>query len=1040
MTPALEALSAFLGMMRRAAAVGAPMDPEFRETVVRASASMESLAKGGRAQFVTAPVISVLLSAFYAKKTRVAGAALPVLQQLLHHGHISYDTPIVLYESPRHKQAMRCGEALVSAVGDFLVRTTDAALQLKGVELVHDLVSDDNFTFFTGGCVTRCVRICFHITLRSSNEGARGTARELLLLCVLRVTRAFVETTPPEPHSDTFASSTVLYDYMHDVEPDADFTPIQIEGYPTPSVDDAGSPISGSPPLAQLRSYATEETSSSRGSLQHPEFFYSSLDDSVRTNTLSMFRADGTLPSALKDLLGLIRHTCRLASRTCRGSGSTSEKNPEVRVRQLALEMLEAVLLEIPLANSDAEHPCAAWLKLVVAAAKYDILRCIARNLSTIVPPSFFTTSVRILTLLLQKCHYHLARELHALLAVMLFPLALSKFSSFSQKHAVLSMVHELVGTPHLCVSFFINYDCDPNFDAAAKYGGMLELLVDFIVEMTYTDFVEPEWLSLDQQQLLRSACASATHNLVESMLRWVSEDPRNYAQRQMREAVGQVLRKSTTGAQWTTRWHEVYLSKGWEAGRAGQGTSTSRVSEDAVSFSSSSSSAGADAAERPQRWGERQRVGYHWKHIHCLLQNKRIAQEALQHVNSGRWREGMRLLEQRGYISRAGEANKWTEFARFLKTYPGVERSALCAIFERVLKDSDCDRILQEYMQLFSYKGVAIDIALRDTTCEFMSWDRPSFEAQVWAVIQRRFGEAYGAQNARSITVKDANAMAGVLLFLHTSLHNENMRGSRMTMEDFVRNGNECVELPFAEEDMRDMYHRVAQQKWELDELQRTPRQVELEQKTYSFSAWMGQQQQQLRRPSAVLASDPAEEEASLHAGTSATGGSTRLWTATDEPEDAELLATAVAPYTTDPEGFKLRESYQQRYVDVATQHLRRLECEHRMQRLEACTPQPYIVPHYAQHVRPMLLMLYPHIAAMLYMGFRVLEEQPISRILLGTYDMLYDVAAAFVVNLSGLRVAVEQRIQRLLEDEDAQHLLPPIRGAFTLPLMNLL
>ncbi|RNF10951.1 hypothetical protein TraAM80_01216 [Trypanosoma rangeli] len=1036
MSPVLEALDAFLRRMGHTNGSGVLMDTEFRETAKRALASVESLTKEGRVRFVTAPVISVLLSAFYVKKTRVVEAALSVLQQLLHHDLIFYDTPIILYQSTQNKQSMRCGEALFFAVGDFLAYTTDAALQLKALELLHELVSDDKFTFFTGGCITRCMRICFQLTLQSSNEGTRGTAHDLLLLCVLRVTRAFVETPPSERQSGTFASSTVLYDYMHDVEPDARFTPIQIEGYPTTPLEDEGNPLDGSLALGLLRSYATEDTSSFRGSLRQSERFSSSLDDSIRTGVLSVVQADGTLPIALKDFLWLIRHICKLASRTCRGSGSTSEKNPEVRVRQLALETFEAVLLEIPPANCDAEHPCAAWLTLVMAAAKYDILRCIARNLSTIVPSSLFSTGVRILRLLLQKCHYHLARELHALLAVMLFPLALSKFSNFSQKRAVLSMVHELVSIPHLCVSFFINYDCDPNFDAAAKYGGMLELLVDFIVEMTYTDFVEPDWLSLDQQQLLRSECANATHNLVQSMLRWVSEDPRDYVQRQMRESVGQALRKSTNGSEGITRWHEVYLSKAWEAGGNERRTGVSKLSLDVGTFSSSSSSS-TDAREQPQMWGEEQQVGYHWKHIHYLLHNKRIAQEAMQQINKGHWREGMRLLELKGYISHTGESNKWTEFARFLKTYPGIERSALCAIFERVLKDPDCDRILQEYMHLFPYKGVPIDIALRDTTCEFMSWDRPSFEAQVWAVIQRRFGEAYEAQNVRSITAKDANVMAGVLLFLHTSLHNESMRGSRMTIEEFVRNGNECIEFPFAEQDMRDMYHRVAQQKWELDELQRTPRQVELERKTPSLSTRMAQQQ---GGHFSLSDADPAMKEALSFTGRNATGRLKGAWVTNDGPEDSKLLNSEVVPYTTDPDGFKLRESYQQRYVDVATQHLRRLECEHRMQRLEACVPQPYIVPHYAQHVRPMLLMLYPQIAAMLYMGFRVLEEQPISRILLGTYDMLYDVAAAFVVNLSGLRVAVERKIQCRLGDEDAQHLLPPTRGAFTLPLMNLL
>ncbi|EKF32739.1 hypothetical protein MOQ_003406 [Trypanosoma cruzi marinkellei] len=1046
MSVSLEALNSFLRMIGRTTGGGVTMDVEFKETLKQALVATEDLvraAQEGRAKFVAAPVLSALLSAFYIKKTRVVGAALSVLQQLIHDCRISYDTPIILYQHQRNKQALRCGEALFCAVDDFLVNTADAALQLKGVEVIHDLVSDDNFAYLTGICVTRCLRTCCQVTLQGSNEAARIIARDVFVLCVLRVTRAFVEATPSERRCGTFSSSTMIYDCMQDVEPDAKFTPIQIGGYATPLTDDALNSVDKTPPTGPFNSYAAEEASSSAGSLQPREFLQYSCGDSIVASALSVFQS-GKLPRALEDMLLLIKFFCRMASRTCSGSGSTSEKNPEVRVRQIALEMLESLFLEIPMANCDAEHTCATWLTVVVAATKYQLLRCIARNLSTIVPSSFFTTSVRILTLLLRKFHYHLARELHALLAVMLFPLAVSKFSSFSQKHAVLSMVRELVSIPHLCVSFFINYDCNPTFDPAAKYGGMLELLVDFIVEMTYMDFFDPEWLSLDQQQLLRGECVSAMHSLVDSMLRWVSEDPREYTQRQLREVVGQALCKSGVRSQGARRWHDVYLSNGWGSGGNGKGTGTSELLSADLSSSTSSSFSTASAAsskgdgrEKPQDWGKTHKVGYHWKHVHCLLQNKRIAQEAMQYINKGNWRDGMKLLEQRGYILHADEATRWSDFARFLRTYPGIERSALCSIFERVLKDPDCDRILREYMQLFSYKGVPIDVALRDTTCEFMSWERPTFEAQVWAVIQRRFGEAYAAQNPRSITVKDADAMAGVLLFLHTSLHNENMRNNRMTIEEFVRNGNECVDFAFLEQDMRDMYNRVAQRKWELDELQRTPRQVELEKKMPSLSSKIRQQQ---KYSSFSSVADLANEETSFSTALNTPGSSKSFRKGNDESEGSRLLDNVVVPYTACPEGFKLRESYHQRYVDVATQHLRQLECEHRMQRLEACALQPYIEPHYAQHVRPMLLMLYPQIAATLYMGFRVLEEQPIFRLICSTYDMLYDLAAIFVVNLSGLRVAVERQIRRWLEDENAQRLLPPIRGTFMLPLMNLL
>ncbi|KEG11540.1 hypothetical protein DQ04_02521060 [Trypanosoma grayi] len=1033
----LEALASLFRLVKRTEGGNSLLiDPEFRDVVQQALGTVEEWMRtmhDGRARLATAPIISAVLSAFYVKKSRVVEAVLPVLQQLIQGSFIPYNTAIILYQSQNNKKALLCGEALFCAMGDFLRHASEPVMYLKCVEILHDIVSDDGFSSFTGKCVTRCVQICSQITLQSSHEGARAISRDLFLLCVLRVTRNFVEAALQESESSIFASNTVLDDYMHDVEPDAPYTKIVIEGFTTSlEPENRADRLKSNEFKEESMTPAVEDTLISSGSLRPFEYLRGSLDDSIVASAVSTLRGGSRFPDAMKDLLLLIRHTCKLASRACSGSGSTSEANPEVRARQLALEMVEAVFLELPVANCDVEHRCATWLSLVLAATKYDILRCIARNVSTVVPACFFATSVRVLTLLLRKCHYHLARELHALLAIMLFPLAQSKFSSFSQKYAVLGMVRELFRVPHLCVSFFINYDCNPTFDAGAKYGGMLELMVDFVVGMIFSDFFEPDWISLDQQQLLRSECASAMHSLVESMLRWVAEDPRGYMQRQARETAGRALTQPVNGSHAADRWHEVYLDN-WGSDDKEQESDTSEL----LSGDASTDSLSDEGEDTQSMWGKNRNVGYHWKHIHCLLQNKRIAQEALQIINKGRWREGMELLRQRGYIPSTDEAASWTAFARFLKTYSGVERSALCMIFERVLKDPDCDRILKEYLQLFSYEGVPIDIALRDTTCEFMSWDRPTFEAQVWGVVQERFGEAYGKQNPRSITTKDANAMAGVLLFLHASLHNESAKSCRMTIEEFVKNGNECVDFPFPEQEMREMYHRVARRKWELDELQRTPRQVEVDMSTPALSAKISQQQM---RSSMSNATDAASEEVPCSARRSDfTSGSPLHINVPDKHEDSSLLDVEVQPYTAEPEGFRLRESYHQRYVDVAAQHLWRLECEHRLQHAERCGGHPYVVPHYAQHVRPMLLMLYPKIAATLYMGFRVLEEQPIFRLLLDTYQTLYDVAAAFVVNLSGLRVAVERMIQRCLDEEGAQQLPPPIRATFALPLMNL-
>ncbi|EAN80542.1 hypothetical protein, conserved [Trypanosoma brucei brucei TREU927] len=1041
----LRSLDSLLALVSRGDGGSFVIDPEFKQALKQAQSSVGRWRGGAwkseRIRFVTDSVMSSVLGALYIKKTRVTEAALPLLQRMIHNNCIQYTTSIVLYRANGSSSVLSCGAAMFEALGDVLARITDAGLQLTSVEILHDLVSDDSFPSFTGKCVTRCIQTCCRVALLGASEGARGISRDLLPLCVLRVTRTFLESAPTDSRSCTFTSLTPLDDYVHDVEPDSKHLPISVENNTDPFVEASLGETTGDERAAQSLSHNSECELFAETTFSSFDYFRSTLNGQIIGSALSSMKM-GRFPDAMKDLLLLIKHTCSLGARTVSGSGSTGEGGPEARARQLALDMLEAVFQALPMANCCAEHHCATWLSLVITATKYDLTRCLARNLTAVAPASFFASAVRIISLLLQKCHYHLARELHTVLAVMLFPLALSRYSSFSQKHAVVDMVRELLSVPHLCVSLFINYDCNPTFDAGGKYGGMLELMVNFVAEMTFTHLIEPDWLSDDQQQLLRSGCASAIHNLVHSLQRWIAEDPDDYSHQQTREVVGQVLSRLPGDTVSDNRWYDVYRNYSERDVKDGH-----RVSERVTGNNMPVSPIVTDESLFEQQGVERRwSVGYHWKHIHYLLHSKRTAQLAVGLINKGQWRQAMSFLKERDYIPAEGEEG-WSAFALFLKTYEGVERGALCGIFERVLKDKDCDRILREYLQHFSYRNVPIDIALRDTTCEFMSWDRPTFEAQVWVVIQQRFGEVYAAQNPRSISPDDANAMAGVLLFLHTSLHNANVRSSRMTMKDFVRNGNECVAVPFPEDVMCEMYTRVARSKWELDRFQRTPRQAEMEFSSPGLARMLdiyNQQRQQHVLSSEQLAPADAVGQTVDAAGLSHSGSGTRdasleNFVGSSGHSDSSLLDASMLPYTEELETFKSREPYHQRYAELALQCLQRLEREHRVLCGDRGGVQPYAIPHYAQHVRPMLLSLYPQIAATIYKGLRVLEVQPILRLLHDTYSMLDDLVAAFAVNLTGMHVAVEKRIQYYMLRGGTRHLPPPTRATFALPLMNL-
>ncbi|AYU81839.1 Guanine nucleotide exchange factor in Golgi transport N-terminal/Sec7 domain containing protein, putative [Leishmania donovani] len=886
-------------------------------------------------------------------------------------------------------------------------------------------------------------------------------------------------------------------------------------------------------------------------------FFRNSVDESLVLDALStLSTSDGALPSPLKDLLIVLRRMCRYASRPC--SGTPTNANRDVRERDVGLWALECVLDGLPVANCEREHRCATWLSLVLNACKYELLGCIAKNLAMATPFTLFERAVHLLGMLLRKLHYHMARELHTLLGAFLLPLMVSQYAGFRQKHAVLSMIRQLFTVPHLCVSFFVNYDCNPAFDPGAEYGGMLELLVEHVVEMTFLDHVDGNgdaypWLSSDQQQLLRSECVVVIHTLMTSLYRWIAEDPRDYAaslQRDHQKGAQQGQQQEGGGTIGATESTELCLDS-WESDEVvdpnplltGSHSATAAASrkEDHKGSSNSGESEvhGRDVAlpldavsgKALSHWRKNSNVNYHWKHIHYLLHNKRIVQEAVQSINSGHWREAKEFLESRGFMaavapseteradpsSVAPGTSSYALFARFLFEYPGISRGALCSIFEKVnQKDGVSRMLLQEYLHCFNYTDIPIDVAMRDTTCKFMSWDRPMFEAKVWETIQQCFGNEYAKQNPGSITARDADVMAGVLLFLHSNLHNCLVKSSRMQASQFVRDANACLEFPMMEEDLQAMFNRVLNCKWELDMYGRTPQQAEKERTLVRLSTkiQMEQAAQQRRQsvarntssivnsettavPASAAAAgsgavatasvaethattckgylmfdtDPAALEDVLQGADESDGISghspsrapgTAATTATPKAEIAQnpnasmdsstlqvwmsddmgLLDNTIPTYADNKDTLKTKEEQHHAFREVSAMYLHKLESVHRLYCVEdeAYRPQPYIMPCYAEHVRQMLLLTYPHVMSCVYMGFRVLEEAPIARKLLDTVQITYDIAAAFVLNLRDLRPVMEEALQRYLDDERAYRLLPSSRATFVPFLLNVL
>lgn len=1071
------------------------------------------------------------------------------------------------------KALCRVGEGVFVVLGEYLGTAPEPAVQTRILLILQSLIEGGGSAFFVSKTVTRVLHAAFTVALQTTQEAVRVRSQHFLQLCVAHVTQRFVrEATGSVNGASGFATNTVLEDYTIDVEFDASFTHVEVLEYPSQieggndngddrgrqqrdprhrgsTHDVAGRPLS--PILARggglggtAASAAAAESAppepllnpkgcggladgGKRSSFTPASFYRSSLDENAVREALGILGPEARLPQPLKDFLSLIRTVCRLATRPL--TGSPTEGNVDVRARLLALRMLELLFHELPVANCEAEHRCATWLSLALTACRYDLIRVLVRNLSVVTPFAFFASSVRVLSLMLRKCHYHMARELHTLLAVSLLPLARSRYSNFRQKHAVLAMIRELFSTPHLLISYFINYDCSPTFDAEGQYGGILELLVDFVVELTFTDIValdadEEDWLSPDQQQLLRGDSVVALQAFVKSMYRWVTEDPQSYMLSFLRSQQripgngggGGGGGNAAESGRSPDQWAELYLDN-WtsdtdsdaeegDAGGGGVPTANSEASSFADGFGSSAlcrkmsfSTDRTTGAAVPQ-WGKHHDISYHWKHIHFLMHNKRIALDAVELINTGKWKDAKEFLESRRYLpSRQPSAEElvametadvsgvpvgessYAEIARFAMEHPGVSRRAISDILDRVNKDPACKLFLRDYLHLFRYHGVPIDVAMRDTTCKFMSWDRPMFEAQVWETIQACFGEEYAKQNPAVISAKDADTMAGVLLFLHSNLHSEIAKSSRFTIDQFVVDANACLDIPMEASELRAVFVRVQRRKWALDPYGRTPAEVERASTVPSLSfqiitKWLFQDQTRGENAQRQRACEAAEEATTKEEGGTGEGGGDRADHASPPPpppprdpsfvtssstgsaspsplssfarnqsslflkNDLELLDPSPPTYCDSKESLKLREDHHIAFTRAAGLYAEKLQALHRRfaSDRDSYHPQPYAVPHYAEHVRPMLLFYYPSVMACVYMGFRVLEAAPLSRQLLEITQILYDLAAVFVVNLGDMHDAVSAMIERCLAEEHAYKLTPPTRATFVAFLLN--
>ncbi|CCW60370.1 unnamed protein product [Phytomonas sp. EM1] len=1162
---------------------------------------------------------STVLSAFYFKKRKLLEKALNALNSMLLCQETNLNVPTKIFMHPyintseargnevsASSNSVLCsvGEGVFEVLTEFLGTTSESSVQSCILFQLQGLLSDKGQDFLTGRSITRTLRSVFTVATWTCQEPLRECCHKVLKQCVLCVTRRFVKESlsivpsrdgVPEMSSYRFVTTTPLGDYTTHVPPDAPYTRIDVIDTSVRVCGEGRRTFTASEELHQV---AHDDSSAASVSFDPLRLFPVGLQElALRRGARVLGHQPNGLPTALKNFLLLLRVICNMASQTC--LGSPNEGGVGLHLRQLTLGLLQLIFIELPIANCEEEHPCSIWMSLILSACGFEVIGCLVHNLSITAPFLLFNSAIYVLKLLLIKCHYHLGRELNAMLVVFLLPQVKSKYCDFRQKFAVLSMIRDLLSLPRLLISFFINYDCNPAIGADGHSGDMVEMFVDFVVELAYLDYTsgdrEGPQLREEENQLLQAECFTIMSILTNSLYRWIAEDPEapvpslieeiNACRSGIERASDIVLPEAHPSAYERTN----VLGESCGLSTTTDLLSTFKASYDTVGFSQSHiyltpvSNANVDSSTEFSHLGDISQakgsimnaatlsqegcVQYHWKHLHYQLNNKRIFKKAARMVNTGKWKEAKSFLESckclpvrmpseaelKGETVTGGNSSH-AEFARFLHEYPGITRDALSKIIEHVNKKGEYTTLvlLRDYFSLFHYRGVPIDIAFRDTLCKFVSWDAPMFEAQVWETIQAIFGEAYAEQNPRVITPKDADTMAGALLFLHTNLHNSNAKNTSISLEQFISASAEFLDFPPDVEYIRKIFERIKQKKWDLDMYDRTPQEVERqleqdqtfsrlftdqllcqyrggkliephqfhggisstnldgaakdatsatnirrnegstqrlssaddssgprqgqskqEQKSILNSSGftMGEHEknvvarfQELKIDSNILEA-PMTRSVNATTFTRVNDGATNLGSSHDcdstssttnfnasfspssfeEPSwfplgEVDLLNSRPPTYTKYMGKAKARGSRQAESIEVSMHYLKKIEAVHMrfFGNYADYHPQPYIFPHYAEHVQSLLLLAYPRVMASIYLGFAVTEIAPLRWQLLETLQMIYDIAAVFMINMGAQQAAVVETLHRYLNVRDSHRQMVHAQAALVPLLLN--
>jgi hypothetical protein len=904
----------------------------------------------------------------------------------------------------------------------------DQAVQSKVLECF--IVASKDLRFEIGGPILeQLMRNCFNLRLSTSNDSIRVRANSALQAVIRdRVIADLVLRCNREPGGPTAP--------RHALRVNVQAQPRRNSAAPTGRASTNSDAASAAGHSGQGPHLMNSDSSSfaPEGLHTEPTDFAQMPVLYVKTNACCLD------PSDTRDVY-LVFHT--LLALAVRPIPSTvSDLNAiEVRSRVYALDLVVYALESFDDKHNDFQHR--AILPDVVSRLRREFWRCIARNLCYSIPFPLFQGAVRVLTQLALKCHHMHHNDIRWFHDLVVVPLVKSRFSTFDMKMEFLHFYRAIFTRPSLAITFFVNYDClRRDFDM-----GTLQAFVAAVAELMFLDFspavngvygvdtsgsinfvhsgvgapapaekaarsgpampgpaqlvdtgdakqAKPSsmWaaasavvLSHDQADHLRFESAAVLSELLFSLLRWLEEEED----------------ANTPSVREDTRRHDPISAP---------------AADEAAAFGGAPASPLIPTPAMPPA-----HIKYHWRHVHQVQMNSLLLAEGRRRF-AANWRDGMTYWREHKMIDGTPAG-----FALFLKEQPRIDKRQITAMFDRLKKDSFCHDFASAWFALKQYRGVTIDVAVRDTLVD--TFERPNFDSQLWEHILRLLGEEY-ARQTQSISGDTADTFGNLILFLHTNLHNANTQPKdKMSATAFVRIATE-ITTALPPDELLALYNRVAEAKWAAKPNPLVDLHVTASQMTRTLAIWEPSKEAMLASAE-IDGNMAAYAENFTHLSRSQQSALILMQHLTEciERFNDYVKSTTIgggpiaAEGATVPQlGAGLSASASVSSPGAPKRDQGGMEAFNCRVELPAFAP-----PFYAQHVRPLLQAVVPHVLAATYLVGRLGTTQRQLRLTQQLYARVEDLAAAFGLTLAAFETKTTGVLLECLRQELSVRLGPP-------------